>query len=247
MDPNEAPRTATTTSARPPSGRPLLWAAAGLVLVSTALLFLLVPSKVVPHDGMKEPPPGTVNEPAEEEEPPSRVPAVLPSAAPRPRSVEPTVAATPLGSTDLFAGNVPELLDMTRKVVVSGGRLKSSRLKEVYEYAKENPTDARPQLIMAADAANRGWIEFAINHYERAFKADPRAREDARMLEDLVRLSTSEHHGKKAEDSLLGIYGSSAVPAVLAAADKMTAEGHAAKAERLVRLSNALSDAPPSP
>ena len=41
---------------------------------------------------------------------------------------------------------------------------------------EKNPTDARPQLLLAWDSMNREWDGIAVRMYRIAYRADPRAK-----------------------------------------------------------------------
>ena len=154
--------------------------------------------------------------------------------APQPRRS--TVVERPLPPVDLFATPGPEIIDVPHSIVARGGVVNLNKMKEVYEYGKEHPGDARPHLVMAGDAMNRGWYEQAIDHYVRAAKEDPRARQDEHMLGDLIKAAGREHGSAAAGDALAQIYGPAAVEGVRAAVDQATAEGDDGRMTRLSDL-----------
>ena len=147
-----------TESKGGPSGKPLVLGAAALVVAGAAALFALLPRKAptqrsaasaVPEaPAPVEPAPAPVSKP-----PPVR------SAAPvlRPASVAPATSSPPV---DLFAGEQPELFAMGQQVLEQKGRLNVARLKELYEWGKAHPGDARPHILMAIDSMNRDWWAF---------------------------------------------------------------------------------------
>ena len=167
-------------------------------------------------------------------------PAAAMSAAARPR---PAAVATvaPLAPLDLFAGDVPEVLKMTHQVTAGGGQLALGRMKELYQLGKDHPGDARPHLVMGEDAMNRGWEAFAVDHYTRAQREDPRARQDPRMLKDLVAIAGGKREPAKATSALVSIYGASAVPAVEEALAEAGDKGDVARVEQLASLSRELA------
>jgi hypothetical protein len=157
----------------------------------------------------------------------------------------PASAPAPLAPLDLFGPDAPELLGMGLKVVERGGILSSARLKEIFQYGREHPGDARAFILMGADSMNRGWLGFAVDHYTRAQKEDPRARQDPRMLRDLVQVAGDEHYGARGAAALGSIYGPTAVTAVEDAIVEAGGKGDMARVARLTELSRALSS--PSP
>jgi hypothetical protein len=146
------------------------------------------------------------------------------------------VAEPPLPPVDLFATPGPEIIDVPHGIVARGGTVNMMKLKEVYQYAKDHPGDARPHLVMAGDATNRGWYDQAIGHYVRAAKEDPRARQDEHMLRDLIKAAGREHSSVAAGDALAQIYGRAAVDGVRAAVDQATADDDDGRMTRLSDL-----------
>jgi hypothetical protein len=118
-------------------------------------------------------------------------------------------------------------------------------MKELYQLGKDRPGDARPHLVMAEDAVNRGWDDFAVSHYVRAQKEDPRARQDPKMLKDLVALASAKRSSAKAVDALASIYGPAAVPAVEEAIAAAGDKADPAVLERLEALSRRLASGAP--
>jgi hypothetical protein len=152
--------------------------------------------------------------------------------------------AAPLPPIDLFAAAAPELLQKTHEVTMRGEMLPVDRMKELYQLGKDHPGDARPHLVMAEDAMNRGWNAFAVDHYTRAQREDPRARQDPRMLKDLVSIAGGKHDASKASDAIISIYGQAAISAVedaiAAAGDRGDQDG----VQRLAALSGTLAGPP---
>jgi hypothetical protein len=156
----------------------------------------------------------------------------------------PASSSSSLPPLDLFQGEPLELLRMGRDVTLRGAPLNSERLKEIYKYGKEHPGDARPHLLMGADAVNRNWYGFAIDHYVRAQKEDPRARQDPRMLQDLVKLAGSEHYAAQSGAAMRDIYGAAGISPVEDAIAEAEAKGDAPRVERLTALARSLSETP---
>lgn len=233
------------TNARAPSGRPLLWVMAGLVLAAAVVLVLLLTraeEKPTPRPKAEIPtlplavvggsqvtmPSGGASRPSD----------------PRPSS--PASAPSALPTIDLFTTDAPELISRAREVTNSRAPLNGDRLKELYQFGKDHPGDARPHLLMGADSMNRQWYGFAVDHYVRAQKEDPRARQDSRMLEDLAHIAGDATYASKAGDALRNIYGPSGMGAVEDAIAEAGAKGDMARVERLTACASTLS-APAAP
>lgn len=226
-----------------PSGKPLIIGAVILVAAALGLLFSILPATHPPLPPRSAAP--EEREPAAAEQPaPVRAAAPSPPASAPP----PVRAQVPvLPTVDLFVGDVPELLRMGKEVIDRGTPIASHKLKEIFQYAKDHPGDARGYLLMGNDAMNRKWFGFAAEHYESAQNADPRARQDPRMLTDLVRIASEPEYASQGETLLARIYGRYAVTAVedaLAAAD---GRGDRATVDRLTALSARLAAAPAVP
>ena len=105
----------------------------------------------------------------------------------------------------------PELLDETYDFLTNDTRkLRSTLTKQLYDYGRENPTDARPQLLLAFDDMKRGWWSTAVTHYKLAFDADPRAKQEPRLVRHLAFVAGDPKHGADAVDLLRRIYGTDA-------------------------------------
>lgn len=81
-------------------------------------------------------------------------------------------------------------------------------------HQRQNPTDPRPSLLLAHDLANRGQWVGAIQRYGLAYHYDPSARNDPRMLEDLLRAAQIEAHAPAARQAILSIFGAAVRPRV---------------------------------
>jgi hypothetical protein len=58
------------------------------------------------------------------------------------------------------------------------------------------------------------WKRAAIGHYLQAYRIEPQAREDVRMLSDLILLAGDTQEGEAAADALEEIFGVDALPGV---------------------------------
>lgn len=219
------------------SGKPLVWGAVVLVLLGAGLLVALWPRARSARTSGAHPVPSAeriiVAVAAGEHGPPAAAPSL---ARPKAESRLQASAEPPLPPLDLFASPGPEIIDVPHRIVAGGGTVNLMKLKEVYQFAKDHPGDARPHLIMAEDAINRGWYEQGIDHYVRAAKEDSRARQDEHMLRDLIKAAGREPSAIAAGDAIAGIYGRAALEGVRAAVDQATAEDDDGRMTRLSDL-----------
>jgi hypothetical protein len=145
----------------------------------------------------------------------------------------PTTNASASPPVDLLAGPLPEALEIAKTVTGRGKPLAAARLKELYEYGKAHPGDARPHLLMGTDSMNRGWYGFAADHYVRAVKEDPRARTDPHVLADLVKIAGDKEYAKRGESALAEIFGEAANAALEEAITAAGAAGDTARVDLL--------------
>jgi hypothetical protein len=150
-------------------------------------------------------------------------------------------------TVDLFAGPAPEIIERGHQFADSGRSLHSKRVKQLYDFSKEHPGDARPQIILALDSMNRGWYGFAAGHYKKAFEEDPRAAKDPRVMRDLLKIAGRRHDSDRAREALSVIYGRDAVVPAQRAMAEATERGDDAVAERLAELILALEREPGAP
>jgi hypothetical protein len=226
------------------SGRVLIVAVGAGIVALAAVVILLWPTqepKSKPTREVQEPAPAKLDwaPPEVQLVAPDEVerPAVAPDAAPPPVPQAETV--------DLFSGPAPEIIWRGHDIVDKGGRLHSKRVKQVYEFGKEHPDDARPQIILALDSMNRGWYDFAIGHYRKAVEANPDAAKDPRVIRDLLTMSTKKYQAEKAQAAVVDIFGPEALPAVQAKLDDALAAGDDKQAPYLEQLVESLQQLEP--
>ena len=228
----------------PPSGTAVVWIVA--MLVAASIVVFVVLSRRGERVAQQPLAPASSSA-ALEDVPsagtaPAQIAKVGTSAAPAPaRPNQASTKMVPLSPLDLFTGDVPEVLKMTHQVTAGGGQLALGRMKELYQLGKDHPGDARPHLVMAEDAMNRGWEAFAIDHYTRAQREDPRARQDPRMLKDLIAIAGGKREPSKASAALTSIYGAAAIPAVEEALAEAGEKGDLARVQQLADLSRQLA------
>ena len=136
--------------------------------------------------------------------PPAHAPQTKPASAvaPGPRARDPWQEA------------VPEALKPIRDRLERGARLNEGALGPAYAFARENPGDPRPWLLVAHAFAQLGWMSDSVERYQRAYRADPTCRGDPQMLEDLLKAATHRVAGRNASRAIRDIYGAEALPAL---------------------------------
>ena len=168
-----------------------------------------------------------------------------PAAAAKPTSAEPAVAA-PQPSTDLFAGPMPDFMTDAHAHVLDKKWLEADVQKQLYQFGQDHKDDARPQLLLAWDSMNREWDGIAVRMYRIAYRADQRAKDDPRMLRDLLdvasRFDKAEH--REATEVITEAYGTQALSELDAALTELRAGGDLMRAARLERVRAAISGHP---
>jgi len=109
---------------------------------------------------------------------------------------------------------VPEALKPIRDELERGARLTEGALGPAYAFARQNPGDPRPWLLVAHAYTQLGWMSDSVERYQRATRADPTCRGDPQMLEDLLKAVTHRVAGRAAARAIRDIYGAEALPAL---------------------------------
>ena len=109
---------------------------------------------------------------------------------------------------------MPEALKPIRDKLERGVRLHEGALVPAYAFARQNPGDPRPWLLIAHSYAQLGWMSDSVERYQRAYRADPTCRGDPQMLEDLLKAAVHRVAGRKAAQAIRDIYGAEALPAL---------------------------------
>jgi eukaryotic-like serine/threonine-protein kinase len=113
---------------------------------------------------------------------------------------------------DVWAGaDEPALVTTARERVVAGRELGESMRYSLRDYSYGHQADPRPFLVLAQDNVIRGHLTDAVSDYQRAWEADPDARYEPLMLENLIRLCHSHSVGGVAGRAVVRIYGREAV------------------------------------
>jgi hypothetical protein len=234
-----------------PRSRPWRAVAALVVLAAavTAGVTVMRRHRGMPVEGAE---PVAVQAPAADPQttptPPTEAPAPPAPPAPPPpataaatqKQTKPAGAVTPgQRSRDPWQDTVPEALKPIRDKLESGGRLTEGALGPAYAFARENPGDPRPWLLIAHAYAQLGWLSNSVERYQRAYRADPTCRGDPKMLEDLLKATLHPVAGRNAARAIRDIYGAEALPAVEKAIARAAGDRDA---ERLDHLRDSLAE-----
>jgi hypothetical protein len=112
-------------------------------------------------------------------------------------------------------------------------------LKPAYEFARENPHDPRPWLLLGHAYSQLDWLSDATDRYLHAYHVDPASRGDPQMLSDLLKATEHRVAGRHAARAIHDIYGPEAIPALEKAMKRRVDDKEAAA--RLARLHDSLS------
>jgi hypothetical protein len=180
-------------------------------------------------------------------EPPAPSSTALPSVAEgslREQPKTPPRTAPASTATDLFAGAMPDFMAATHLRVLDKQPLEIPEQKQLYNWGKEHPDDARPQLLLAWDSMNRDWQGIAVRMYRIAYRADRRAKADPSMLRDLLAIASRFDgvEGSESTEVVKEALGGEALPDIDAALDTARAGGDDAAVTRLVALRKAITD-----
>jgi hypothetical protein len=134
---------------------------------------------------------------------------------------------------------VPEALEAIRNKLERGTRLSEGALGPAQAFARQNPDDPRPWLLIGRAYAQINWMSDSVERYQRAYRADPSCRGDPQMLEDLLKAVPHRVAGRNAEKAIRDIYGAEALPAI----ERAIARGDGARdgEDRLDHLRDSLA------
>jgi hypothetical protein len=172
-------------------------------------------------------------------------PALAPPPPPTPPDTtqapaKPATAAAPgQPARDPWLEPVPEALKPIRDSLEHGTHLGEGALGPAYAFARQNPSDPRPWLLIAHAYAQLNWLSDAVERYQRAYRADPSARGDPQMLDDLLKAAAHRVAGRNAARVIRDVYGAEALPALEKAIARGT--GDADGNERLDHLRDSLA------
>jgi hypothetical protein len=227
-----------------------LWISAVLAALAIALITWLVPPSAGVGTESSAPPSAAL--PAAPSPQPIAAGAAAPKLAAQPATQAQPEAkpepAKPLpaqpGGSDLFAGEMPDFMADLHARVLEKKWLGAPQQKQLYDWGKQHPNDARPQLLLAWDSRNREWDGIAAQMYAIAYKADPRAKQEPSMLSDLIAIGSNHDldrvEGKDVLALLQKAYGPEALPRIDQELAKLNSSGQYARAKRLEQLRAAI-------
>jgi hypothetical protein len=214
--------------------------AAIVLAVCVAALVASWPKPPSPTAGPSNADAGTRTHPARAPEAPHELGDAAPRRrlAPVPdlRSVIPE-AADPFAS-EIFSQPAATVLHDARARYSAGRRFPAPMRVELFRYGEGNPTDARPQLLLAYDEMRLRWWHAAVGHYEKALDADPRSK-TPRVLQDLI-LLVSRGERDRATIAIRKHFGRSAVAEVDRALEDARSGGDQVRIGRLDELRRSL-------
>jgi serine/threonine-protein kinase len=166
----------------------------------------------------------------------SAAPVVAQAPAPNPQTTTPpapsatqtkpaTAVAPGQRARDPWQEPVPDALKPIRDKLQRGEKLNEGALGPAYVFARQNPSDGRPWLLIAHAYTQLGWTSDSVERYQRAYHADPASRGDPQMLEDLIKAATHRTAGRKAAKAIRDMYGAEALPALQKAIARGAGEG----------------------
>ena len=142
------------------------------------------------------------------------------------------------GARDPWRAPVPRPLRPIRARVKRGVHLSKRALVPAYEFARKNPGDPRPWLLLGAAYAQVDWFRDSVELYLRAYHVDSTCRGDPQMLADLLKAAAHPVAGRSAARAIRDIYGVEAIPALEQALEHRRGDRDATA--RLTRLRESL-------
>jgi serine/threonine-protein kinase len=174
---------------------------------------------------------------APEPAPPPEAPAPAEAqAAPAPPALEAKPAS---GAHDPWQEPIPHALRLLRERIDRGAHVSQRGLAPVYEFARQNPDDPRPWLLLGHAYAQLDWFSDALQRYLRATQIDASSRGDPHMLDDLLQAAAHPVASRAAARAIRDIYGAEALPSVDQQLQRRAADR--AATARLTQLRQSLS------
>jgi eukaryotic-like serine/threonine-protein kinase len=124
--------------------------------------------------------------------------------------------AAPAASTlvNPWSRPVPSELQAIRRQLDAGRAPSQHADRTLRAFARRDPKDPRPHLLLARTYLARGWRSDAIERFEQAYAADPNAKADPHMLTDLLGLVKHAAVTVRASRAIQTIYGRDAIGAI---------------------------------
>jgi hypothetical protein len=145
---------------------------------------------------------------------PAQPPPPATAAATQTQTKPASAGATGQRARDPWQEAVPEELKSIRDRLERGAPLNEGALGPAYAFARQNPADPRPWLLIGHAYAQLNWLSDSVERYQRAYRADPTSRGDPQMLEDLLKAAAHKSAGRNAAKAIRDIYGAEALPAL---------------------------------
>jgi serine/threonine protein kinase len=140
---------------------------------------------------------------------------------------------------DPWRDAAPSALQPIRDKLDHQARLSEAALRPAYTFARQNPGDARPWLLVARAYAQLDWWSDSVERYLRAYRLDPSCRGDTQMMADLLKAAAHPVAGRSAARALHDVYGTEALPAL--ADERIRRAGDRDAIARLDRLADELA------
>lgn len=192
-------------------GNKLKWIGLSMLVVLGGALLMLLTS--APAAGPVRAP--TPERPDYEPQPPSAEPQEGPEVKVQPEAPTDDEEGPDQesGEVDLFAGATNDLLTDAHRRLLEGKRLGARMTKQLYDYGQEHPGDPLPQLLMAHDGMKQQRYGIAVRLYRMAWQADEAAKQDPKMLGDLVSVAATHNkvEHREAVEVIKMIYGTEAL------------------------------------
>jgi serine/threonine-protein kinase len=183
-------------------------------------------------------PPAPSPEPESPTSPPVKVQAPMNPEPPERPAQPDNDAKAALAARDPWREPVPRPLRPIRDRVKRGVHLSQRALVPAYEFARKNPDDPRPWLLLGAAYAQVDWYRDSVERYVHAYRVDPTCRADPQMLADLLEAAAHPVAGRSAARAIRDIYGVEAIPALEQALEHRRGDRDATA--RLTRLRESL-------
>ena len=161
------------------------------------------------------------------------------SAEPRQAKAPPAPRAPRSEARDPWRDPIPGALQPIRERLDHQVRVSEAALRPVYVYARQNPADPRPWLLVARAYTQLDWLTDSVDRYVRAYRLDSSCRGDPQMLPELVKAAAHPVAGRSAARAIHDIFGAEAIPVISEALTRHGAD-HDAQA-RLNRLKEELA------
>jgi serine/threonine protein kinase len=108
----------------------------------------------------------------------------------------------------------PELAPFVQMIERERPFRSRAQLRPLLTFAREEPRDPRPALLLGHLYFERAWYRDALARYEEALAMDPSVRGDPRVLPNVVELAAREAFHERAARIITRYYGSEAAPAL---------------------------------